>query len=43
MTLIDLLLATDAQAVGGVVYNGNSTRRAHANAVFSLINESGGI
>jgi hypothetical protein len=43
MTVMDLLLATDAQAVAGVLYNGNSTRRTEANAVYSALNQSGGI
>jgi hypothetical protein len=43
MTVIDLLLATDAQAVNGALYGGNATRRAHANAVYSLINDAGGV
>src|SRR4051794_11409073 len=38
MTVMDLLLAADAQAVNGVLYNGNVTRRAKANAVFSAVN-----
>jgi hypothetical protein len=41
MTLIDLLLATDAQAVNGVLYNGNKDKRSDANAVFSAVNEAG--
>ncbi len=43
MTLMDILLAADAQAVNGVLYNGNTTRRNKANTVFSAINEVGGI
>jgi hypothetical protein len=43
MTVLDLLLATDAQAVGGVLYGGNSTRRNHANAVYSAVNQAGDI
>jgi hypothetical protein len=43
MTVMDLLLATDGQAVNGVLYGGNATRRAHANAVYSLINDAGGV
>src|SRR5262249_47854853 len=30
---LDLLLATDAQAVNGLLYNGNTTKRNHANNV----------
>jgi hypothetical protein len=33
MTVTDLLVATDAQAVNGVLYNGNATKRSHANDV----------
>jgi hypothetical protein len=33
MTVMDLLLATDDQAVGGLLYNGNAARRNEANAV----------
>jgi hypothetical protein len=33
MSVLDLLLATDAQAVNGVLYNGNTTMRNHANNV----------
>jgi hypothetical protein len=43
MTVMDLLLATDAQAVNGVLYNGNTTKRTMANNVFSAINQAGGI
>jgi hypothetical protein len=42
-TVMDLLLAADAQAVNGVLYNGNTTRRNEANNVFSAINQAGGI
>jgi hypothetical protein len=43
LTLMDLLLAADAQAVSGVLYNGNAARRNAANAVFSAVNQAGGI
>jgi streptogramin lyase len=43
MTLMDLLLAADAQAVNGVLYNGNAAKRNEANAVFSAVNQAGGI
>jgi hypothetical protein len=43
LTLMDLLLAADAQAVNGVLYNGDKTRRNEANAVFSAVNQDGGI
>jgi hypothetical protein len=38
-----LLLATDGQAVTGVLYGANATKRAHANAVYSFINDTGGV
>ena len=41
LTLVDLLRATDAQAVNGLLYNGNTTRRNEANNVFSAVNEAG--
>src|SRR5262249_961323 len=43
MTVMDLLLACDAQAVNGVLYNGNTAKRNMANTVFSGINQAGGI
>ena len=43
LTLLDLLLAADAQAVNGVLYNGNATKRNEANTVFSAVNQAGGI
>jgi hypothetical protein len=43
MTVLDLLLATDAQAVNGVLYNGNATKRNEANTVYSAVNQAGGI
>jgi hypothetical protein len=43
MTVMDLLLATDAQAVNGVLYAGNATKRAHANDVYSFVNQAGGL
>jgi parallel beta-helix repeat protein len=43
LTLMDLLLATDAQAVNGVLYNGNTTKRNEANNIFSAVNEGGSI
>jgi hypothetical protein len=43
MTVMDLLLAADAQAVNGVLYNGNTTKRNMANNVFIAINEAGGL
>ena len=43
MTVLDLLVAADSQAVSGVLYNGNTAKRNMANSVFSAINEAGGI
>ena len=43
MTVLDLLQAADAQAVNGMLYNGNPTRRNEANNVFGAINDGGGI
>jgi hypothetical protein len=43
LTLMDLLLATDAQAVNGVLYGGNATRRNEANNVYSAVNQAGNI
>lgn len=41
--VLDLLVATDDQAVGGLLYNGNSSRRTHANNVYSAVNQTGDI
>jgi uncharacterized delta-60 repeat protein len=43
MTVMDVLLAADAQAVNGVLYGGSTTKRSHANDVFSAINQAGGL
>jgi hypothetical protein len=43
LTVMDLLKATDAQAVNGILYNGNVTKRNEANAVFSALNQTGGL
>jgi probable HAF family extracellular repeat protein len=43
LTVMDLLLATDAQSVNGVLYGGNATRRSHANDVYSFVNQAGGL
>ena len=43
VTVMDLLLAADAQALNGVLYNGDAVKRNEANDVFSDINEAGGI
>jgi hypothetical protein len=43
MTVMDLLLATDDQAVDGLLYNGNAARRNEANAVYSALNQAGSV
>jgi hypothetical protein len=43
LSLMDLLLATDQQAVNGILYNGNATKRNEANSVYSFVNQAGGI
>jgi hypothetical protein len=43
MTVMDLLLAIDSQAVNGVLYNGNTAKRTKANNVFGAINQAGHI
>jgi hypothetical protein len=43
MTVMDVLLAVDAQAVNGVLYNGDTVKRNKANAVFSAVNQAGGL
>jgi hypothetical protein len=43
MTVMDLLLATDAQAVNGLLYNGNAAKRNHANTIYSAVNQAGDI
>jgi hypothetical protein len=43
MTVMDLLLATDAQAVNGVLYNGNKHRCEQAKRVYAALNEAGHI
>jgi hypothetical protein len=43
MTVMDILLAADAQAVNGVLYNGDTVKRNMANNVFSGINQAGDI
>lgn len=43
LTVLDLLKATDAQAVGGLLYNGDATLRKEANNIYSAINEEGDI
>ena len=43
VTVMDLLLTTDNQAVNGLLYNGNTARRNEANSVYSAVNQAGGI
>jgi hypothetical protein len=43
LRVMDLLLATDAEAVNGVLYNGNTTLRNEANTAYSAVNQAGGI
>jgi hypothetical protein len=43
MTVMDLLLATEDQAVNGVLYNGNKALRSQANDVYSAVNQAGDI
>jgi hypothetical protein len=43
MTVTDLLLATDDQAVNGLLYNGNAARRNGANAAYSALNQAGSV
>ncbi|HEV3447989.1 MAG TPA: LamG-like jellyroll fold domain-containing protein [Gemmataceae bacterium] len=43
LTVMELLLATDAQAINGLLFNGNTTKRNEANTVFSVLNQAGGI
>jgi hypothetical protein len=43
MTVMGPLLATDDQAVNGLLYDGNAARRNEANAVYGALNDAGGI
>ena len=43
MTVMDLLLAVDAQTDNGLLYNGNTANRTKANSVFGAINQAGRI
>jgi hypothetical protein len=43
MTVMDVLLAADAQAVNGVLDNGDAVKRNKANAVLSANNQAGGL
>jgi hypothetical protein len=38
MTVMDLLLATDNQAINGILYGGSAARRNEANNVYSAVN-----
>jgi 3-oxoacyl-[acyl-carrier-protein] synthase III len=38
LTVMDLLLATDDQAITGLLYNGTTARRNEANPVYSALN-----
>jgi hypothetical protein len=42
LTVMDLLLGANAQAVTGVLYSGNTTRSNEANTVLSAVNQAGG-
>ncbi len=41
MTVVDLLVATDTQAVDGLLYNGSAAKRNEANNVYSALNQGG--
>jgi hypothetical protein len=43
MTVLDLLVAMDAQSANGVLYNGNAAKQNEANSLFSALNGAGGI
>ena len=43
MTVMGLLLATDDQAVDGLLYNGDAARRNEANAVYGALNQAGSV
>jgi hypothetical protein len=43
MTVMDILLATDAQAINGIMYSGDTVKRNKANNVFSAITQAGGV
>ncbi len=43
LTVLDLLLATDAQSAGGVLYGGNASKRSLANGVYGALNQAGSI
>ena len=43
MTVMGMLLATNNQAINGLLYNGNTAKRSEANAVYSALNQAGSI
>jgi uncharacterized delta-60 repeat protein len=43
MTVLDLLKATDAHSINGLLFGGNASKRNLANDLFSAINQAGGI
>jgi hypothetical protein len=43
MTVLDLPLATNEQAMGGRLPTGDVPRRSHANTVHSSLDQAGGI
>jgi hypothetical protein len=43
LTVLDLLLATDNQAVNGLLYNGDAPKSNEANSVFSAVTQAGNI
>ena len=43
MTVMDLLLAAADQAIDGLLYGGNATKRNEANAVYSALNRAGSV
>jgi parallel beta-helix repeat protein len=43
LTVLDTLLAADAQAIDGVLYHGDAVLRKKANDLFSFINQAGSI
>ena len=42
LNVYELLLAVNARAIHGVLYNGDATLRKHANNVYSALNDAGG-
>ena len=43
MTVMDLLLAADNQAINGILYGGSAVKRNEANNVYSAVNQAGNI